>query len=431
MSNDDASLFDDDHGSQTSSDAFSVSQLTNQIKYLLETQFDELAVEGEISNFRPAPSGHAYFTLKDANAQLSCVMFRGNFSKINFKPKDGQKVRAEGRISVYAPRGNYQFIISKMTEHGVGDLHQQFIELKNKLEKQGLFDPSHKKEIPFLPRRIGVVTSPTGAAIRDILNVLGRRFANLEIIIYSARVQGEYATGEIVRGIQKFNELENIDVMIIGRGGGSIEDLWCFNEEKVARAIFASNIPIISAVGHEIDFTISDFTADLRVPTPSAAAEIVSQNQQDLIDRVSNFNRRLDRAILNVVDQRKAQLKNLQTSYAMRRPLDRIRETQQRLDDANQRLEQTLTTKISQAKQALHSFSEKLEALNPTAILQRGYSIVYIKHADPDSKNKFTEEILRKSNQAKPNQKMRIVTSDGELPATANPPIKAEQGELF
>ena len=252
-----------------------VTELTRLIKAALESEVGTVWVEGEVSNLRQPSSGHLYFTVKDANAQITAVLFRGDQQRLKFKPRDGLQVRVYGEISVYERSGNYQIIVRVLEEAGKGALQAKFEELKEKLQKEGLFDPARKKAIPLLPRHVGVVTSPTGAAIHDILNVISRRFPNLHLVLAPVKVQGEGAAREIAAAIEFLNRRGGFDVLIVGRGGGSLEDLWCFNEEIVARAIAASRIPVISAVGHEIDFTISDFVADLRAATPSAAAELV------------------------------------------------------------------------------------------------------------------------------------------------------------
>jgi len=266
---------------------YTVSELTRQIKVLIEERFPEVWVEGEISNVRRPGSGHTYFTLKDEGSQLQAVIYRTQGSRMRFDLKDGMQAVARGEVSVYVKGGRYQLAVSEIEPKGLGALQLAFEQLKERLAKEGIFDKSRKKPIPLLPERIGIVTSPTGAAIRDILNVIQRRFSNAGILVSPVRVQGETAAAEITAAIQGFNARSDADVLIVTRGGGSLEDLWAFNEEPVARAIAASNIPVISAVGHEIDYTISDFVADLRVPTPSAAAELVVARESELKDRIA------------------------------------------------------------------------------------------------------------------------------------------------
>ena len=301
---------------------YSVSELTKFIRVIIEDSFPGVWVEGEISNFILHTSGHMYFSLKDATSVLKCAMFKRANEKLKFSLKNGMKVIVFGSISVYEARGDYQLIAEEIEPKGIGALQLQFQQLKEKLAKEGLFDEKYKVPIPFLPNRIGVVTSPTGAAIRDILNIARRRFQNVEIIINPVKVQGAEAKDEIASAIRLFNELKNIDVMIVGRGGGSLEDLWPFNEEVVARAIFESEIPVISAVGHEIDFTISDFVADFRASTPSAAAELVIPRKEDLLNLINTATTRLNNAMSGTIDTLKESLRRLQGAYVLRQPLN-------------------------------------------------------------------------------------------------------------
>ncbi len=276
---------------------YTVSEITQVVKAALETAVPQAWVVGEISNCRRHPSGHIYFTLKDAAASLSCALWKSSAARLKFDLRDGQQVVCRGRIDVYPPRGSYQLIVDQVEPKGKGALQLAFEQLKEKLRGEGLFAPERKKKIPLLPKSIGVVTSPTGAALIDILRTIDRRFAKVRIVIYPARVQGEGAAAEIVRGIEYLGGRPDIDVLIVGRGGGSIEDLWAFNEEPVARAIFACPIPVISAVGHEVDFTIADFVADIRASTPTAAAEMVVEKEQAFAERIDNFGRRAEQAL--------------------------------------------------------------------------------------------------------------------------------------
>jgi exodeoxyribonuclease VII large subunit len=354
---------------------YSVSELTKYIRVILDDSFPGVWVEGEISNFVLHSSGHMYFSLRDAGASLKCAMFARSNARLKFRPKDGMKVIAFGSISVYEARGDYQLIVGEIEPKGIGALQLQFQQLKEKLQKEGLFDARHKAPIPFLPTRIGVVTSPTGAAIRDILNVTRRRFSNVEIIINPVKVQGEAAKDEIAAAIRLFNKLKNVDVLIVGRGGGSLEDLWPFNEEIVARAIFESRIPVISAVGHEIDYTISDFTADFRAPTPSAAAELVIPRKEDLAKLIDTAETRLRNALHNKIDVLGHRLATLKGSYVLKQLVGLLAQYEQRIDDISRDIALGMDRLIKMRSEDFRHVIGKIEALSPLAILGRGYSI--------------------------------------------------------
>ncbi len=358
---------------------FSVSKLTKLIKQNLEEVFPNVWVEGEVSNFIRHSSGHMYFTLKDETAQLQVVMFRSANQLLNFEIKNGLNIVIFGRISVYEKRGNYQLYADIIEPKGIGALGLAFEQLKEKLKKEGLFDKAHKKELPVFPRVIGVVTSPTGAAIRDIIQIVNRRFSNVHIIINSVKVQGEGAGEQVARAVDEFNEYARCDVLIVGRGGGSLEDLWAFNEEIVARAIFRSKIPVISAVGHEIDFTISDFVADMRAPTPSAAAELVVVEKSDWKDHIKLCKQDLDKSIHSLVDELHARLTSLADRYAFRQPLALINQYSQRLDELIRQLNNYIKVIANKQRAAFQNYIGKLNALSPLGILSRGYSISMIK----------------------------------------------------
>ena len=332
---------------------YTVSQLTSSIKIVLEDSFRNIWIEGEISNFKAA-AGHFYFTLKDDKSELKCVFFKSSNEKIKFEIKDGMQVLCCGKISIYEQRGVYQLYVARMEPKGAGELQLAFEQLKEKLFKEGLFDEAHKKPIPLLPEKIGVVTSITGAAIRDILHVLNKRFSNVEVIINPVKVQGDGAKEEIASAIEEFNRLGNVDVMIVGRGGGSLEDLWAFNEEIVARAIYNSKIPVISAVGHEIDWTISDFAADMRAPTPSVAAEIVIAKKSELADRLDEIEKKI-------------------TGF----PIGIVKEYEQRLDEIEVGVALRFRHYIELKEENFKLLSEKLGILSPIGILDRGYSISF------------------------------------------------------
>ncbi len=354
---------------------YTVSGLTREIRFSLENSFPAVWIEGEVSNFIRHTSGHCYLSLKDAESVLSCVIYKNVANTVTFDIENGMRLICFGRISVYDKRGQYQLYIEEAEPKGIGALQLAFEQLKNKLQKEGLFDPAHKKPIPILPRKIGVATSPTGAAIRDVLNVIGRRFPDMHIILCPVKVQGAGAAEQIKEAIEIFNRLRNVDVIIVGRGGGSLEDLWAFNEEPVARAIYNSGIPIISAVGHEIDYTIADFVADLRAPTPSAAAEIVAGKRSDFINNINALRQRLINALLSQTDLARHKLKALQERYAFKQPLALVQQNYQRIDELTKSLKQGMGHFLRIKEYKLTHLSGKLKALNPTSILARGYSI--------------------------------------------------------
>ncbi|NQU42202.1 exodeoxyribonuclease VII large subunit [bacterium] len=363
----------------------SVSELTRTIRRLLEVEIGEVEVEGEIGSWTMSSRGHAYFTLKDDTALLSCVMFGGQRSRLDFVPEEGMVVAARGRVSVYEQRGQYQLIVQSLTETGRGDLYRRFLEMKEALEKEGLFSPERKRLLPFFPHRIAIVTSPTGAALRDIIHVIRRRCPNVELLVVPTLVQGREAPSLIVSAIERINryhqacleaDTEGIDVLILARGGGSLEDLWSFNEEKVARAVAASKIPVISGVGHETDFTIVDFVADFRAPTPSAAAEIVVGEIAVLQEQVARLSQALVRRLQQIAQNRRLEWRRLQGSWGLRQPLALVRQATQQLDDLSSRAEKSLIRRIENSRNRLENLLGRLDALNPSAVLSRGYSIV-------------------------------------------------------
>ena len=357
---------------------FTVSQLTSQIKEILEESFVGIWLEGEISNFRRPSSGHMYFTLKDEATQISAVMFRSLNRDVRFEPKDGLSVIAFGRVSVYERRGEYQINVEYLEPKGVGALQLAYEQLKERLAQQGLFDAAHKKPIPLLPQRVGVITSPTGAAIRDILHVIHRRFANVEVILYPVQVQGETAAGEIARAIEEMNQWRKTEVLIIGRGGGSIEDLWAFNEEQVARAIFASRIPIISAVGHETDYTIADFVADVRAPTPSAAAEIVVSSKDQLRQRIDELAVRILSAVQLQLQRYATSLSHLKGRLQVLTPQGMLKLQRQKLAFVSDRLERGSRVILQMKQEFFQRAVGKLGALSPLAVLERGFALCMI-----------------------------------------------------
>lgn len=340
-----------------------VSRLTALLRGVLEENFEHLWVQGEVSNLSYPSSGHCYFTLKDAGAQLRCVMFKSAVRNLKFRLTDGMALIVRGRVSVYDQRGEYQLICEYVEPAGIGALQAAFVQLKEKLASEGLFDDAHKVPLPHFPRTIGVITSPTGAAIHDVLNVLKRRFASLSVLLYPVRVQGEGAALEIARAIDEMNRLGEADVLVVGRGGGSLEDLWAFNEEVVARAVYRSKIPVISAVGHETDWTICDFVADLRAPTPSAAAELVIASSAELRAQVSALSGRLQRALESQLAARDSRLASLRR--ALHDPRTLLGHLAQRLDDLNGRLEMGLTMAMSRRRDRFERLRAALRHNDP------------------------------------------------------------------
>lgn len=349
--------------------AISVSELNRQVKSLLEHSFMTLQVEGEISNLARPSSGHWYFTLKDDRAQVRCAMFRGRNQQVRFRPKEGDQVVVMAKVSLYEGRGDFQLICEQMQESGQGRLQQAFERLKLQLSQEGLFDASRKRPLPSPARHIGVITSPTGAAIHDILQVLQRRCPSLPVALYPTAVQGNEAAAQIVRALELANRDGRCDALIVGRGGGSLEDLWPFNEESVARAIAASDIPVVSAVGHEVDISISDLVADLRAPTPSAAAELLSPDQSQLQQQLQVLRQRLSRQTLRTLEQHRARLEHLRAR--LRHPGERLREQSQRLDQLELRLQRALNLRLQHSDQRLEALHQRLQRSSPSRLLVR------------------------------------------------------------
>jgi exodeoxyribonuclease VII large subunit len=344
-----------------------VSELSARLRAVLEEQFPAVWVEGEISNFKVYTSGHAYFTLKDETAQLRCVLFRNRTRRIRFEPADGLHVLAFGSIEVYAQRGEYQLVVELLEPRGLGALQLAFEQLKERLQREGLFDPARKRSLPRFPKKIGIVTSPSGAALRDMLRVIGRRFGEIHIVIAPAKVQGDGAAQEVAQGVRELNALGDVDVIIVGRGGGSLEDLWAFNDEMLARTIAASKIPVISAVGHEVDFTIADFVADLRAATPSAAAELVVREKQAVADSVSDLGRRLGAAMVRRLLRARERLETVRRRRVLTDPRRPLRDLERRVDDATARLRRAVATTVRQAAHRVELGARGLRAQSPTA----------------------------------------------------------------
>lgn len=383
-----------------------VTQVNKYIKDILSTNIilGNVLIKGEISNYKNHYSGHMYFTLKDENSAMKCIMFKTSCDNLLFVPKDGMKVIIQGRISVYEKDGSYQLYANEMQPDGVGSLHLAFEQLKKKLENEGLFDSFKKKKIPYLPKSIGVITSPTGAAVKDILNVISRRHGKVNIIIYPVGVQGASAGGQIANAIDNFNKLKNVDVIIVGRGGGSIEELWAFNEEIVARSISKSDIPIISAVGHETDFTIADFVSDLRAPTPSAAAELVVPNISDLEFTINSFTSRLKFSIEKVVRTRRLELKSFESSSIFTNPKDTIYQSRISLDNFNRLMINSIKQQFKDKEALFSKTISILSSLSPLNIMKRGYCIAL-----------SNQNIIKSIGDITSNQIIKLRVIDGDI----------------
>jgi len=383
-----------------------VTQLTRYIKRLFDYDgvLSDVCVIGEISNFKLHTSGHMYFTLKDEYSVIKCVMFKSQNQMLKFRPKDGLKVIARGYVSVYEAGGSYQLYPEYMEPAGLGNLYLAFEQLKQKLEAEGLFRPEAKKKIPYLPGSIAVITSPTGAVIRDIINVLFRRFPNAVLKLFPVQVQGEEAAKQISYALDFINRHKAADVIILARGGGSLEELWPFNEEIVARSIYRSEIPVISAVGHETDFSISDFVADLRAPTPSAAAELVIPDKEILVKNIMDLRLRLKKSIINRIQCERLKLDQLMKSPAMRHPLDRINQRKMDLEILSKRMADVMKRRIEKEKGNLSVLCGKLDALSPLTVLARGYSIT-MKDGN----------IIKSVKQVQNGDKLDIILSDGKI----------------
>lgn len=396
--------------------ALTVTQVNLYIKQVIarDDLLNNILVKGELSNFKAHSSGHMYMSLKDESGVMRAVMFRSAAAKLEFKPANGMKVIARGRIGVYERDGQYQLYIEHMEQEGVGDLHTAFERLKQKLDAEGLFSPNHKKPLPKYPKRIGVVTAPTGAAIRDILNILSRRFSYSDVVLYPVLVQGENSAASIVEAIEYFNAENSADVLIVGRGGGSIEDLWSFNEECVARAIYESHIPIVSAVGHEIDFTISDFVADLRAPTPSAAAELVVPSGDELRDKFDNVYRRLYTCTSRIIERNRMRVKYLADNTYLKNPMSKVDDSRIYLDNVSRSFENAYSRILRDKKQGLAVAASKLNALSPLKSLERGFSLT-----------KGNKGLVKSINQVSQGDKLEILVNDGVIDAVVES-VKSE-----
>lgn len=356
---------------------YSVGEITRHIKFLIEESFPSLVVRGEVSNLTRHSSGHIYFTLKDELAQIKCVIWRSQAQQMTFSLNDGMKFLVRGKLSLYEKGGYYQITVSDIQPEGIGELQLAFERLKKKLFTEGLFNEAHKKSIPIFPETVGIISSPTGAAIRDIVSVIRRRMPSVQLVLAPVKVQGDGAVEDIVRAISDFDNYGHADVLIIGRGGGSLEDLWAFNEEKVARAIFDCSIPTISAVGHEIDFTIADFVADVRAATPSAAAEIAVPDKSEVVQQLANLRYTLIQNLENTIGSYRDRLKHYEERYAFRRPENIIEQYRQQADDLERRIAQQVLHQIKISRQSLGHMEKQLVTLNPKNTLKRGYTITH------------------------------------------------------
>jgi exodeoxyribonuclease VII large subunit len=386
-----------------------VSEVNNFIKRCFESvgDFKNLTIQGEISNFKRQYSGHCYFSLKEGNSVLKCAMFQGSAKSLKFRPQDGMQVLATGYIGVYEQGGVYQLYVHRMVPEGIGELALAFEELKNKLAKEGLFAEEHKKPLPRFPKVIGVVTSATGAVLRDIYRVSKRRDPYSRIVLYPAQVQGEGSAEQIAEGIEFFNNEYPVDVLIAGRGGGSAEDLWCFNEEIVVRAIYNSRIPVISAVGHETDFTLADFAADMRAATPSQAAELATPDIRAWINTVQEWKYRLDNSVRKSMNYKRQLLKSLVESPALRYPERMLENRQQKLDNLMERLENSADFSMKEKHQKLGRLLDKLELMNPLGILRRGYSMT----------TDQAGRIIKSVESVQQNDEIKVILPDGAIKA--------------
>ena len=385
----------------------SVSEITDLLKSLVERQphLQNVWVQGQVSNYSKSAAGHIYFTLKDENSQIRCALFRRSAVRVRFSLRDGEEVLVQGKIGIYAVRGEYQITVNNVEPIGIGALQRAFEELKQQLADEGLFDADYKKPLPAYPKKIGVVTSPTGAAFQDICQQLRKRYPLAKVLLHPTLVQGEGAAEGIAQALQAMNQRDDIDVLIVGRGGGSIEDLWAFNEERVARAIFASTIPVVSAVGHETDFTISDMVADHRAPTPSAAIEHIVPDQEELFAQLEGYDAWLRRIINDQFDAQKTRLQDLETRLSPTRRKDAIYQLHQTVDALDLACRSAVGRRLADSDRDLHTLAQRLNALSPLATLQRGYSI----------SRKTDGEVLTSAEQVSIGDRVEIQLAAGHL----------------
>jgi len=389
---------------------YSVSEITGRIRSLLEQEsiLQNLWVAGEVSNFTRASSGHVYFTLKDAGAQLACVIWRAQVQGLSLMPRSGDQIVVHGRLGVYEAGGRYQLYVDFVQPAGQGSLYQEYERLKARLEAEGLFDPARKRPLPLYPRCIGIVTSPAAAAFRDVLNILRRRYPLVRVLLAPAAVQGDAAPPQIVSALAALNAREDVDVILLVRGGGSLEDLWAFNDERVARAVAASRIPVISGVGHETDFSLADFAADLRAPTPSAAAELATPDREELASRLESQSLQLDRNLSAALAARHNAVARVTRALIYLAPGAQLANSRQHVDDLGARIERAWNSRQRFLRQHLAGLAARLEALNPHAVLGRGYAI---------ARHGATGKIITSVGQITPGTLLRVEVQDGELQA--------------
>ncbi|MBS3736440.1 MAG: exodeoxyribonuclease VII large subunit [Candidatus Bipolaricaulota bacterium] len=367
-------------GKPESDEIYSVSRLNREARYLLEENFRSIWVEGEVSNLHKSSAGHLYFTLKEEDSEIDAVMFSGDRKKVNLEPEDGMALIVQGTLTVYEKRGRYQLRVRDLKEVGKGKLQKKFQQLKKRLMEEGLFDESHKKSIPGYPRTLGIITSPSGAAVKDIISTIEARFPAVTCYIFPVKVQGEEAGGQISESIRRANLLREkigLELLIVSRGGGSLEDLWPFNEEEVARAIYDSDLPVVSGVGHEVDFTISDFVADVRVPTPTAAGKEVVPDQKEILNDVELYMDRISNTGISAVEDRKRKLDRLISSFGFRIPFRNLEDKSQEFDELAVELLENGANVLSQRRDSLNSLVDRLSNANPTELLKKGYSVTY------------------------------------------------------
>lgn len=386
---------------------YKVSEVNKYIKMVFDkdTFLNDIRIRGEITNFKAHYTGHFYFTLKDETSTIKCVMFKGYASTVKFKPADGMKVVIDGQVSVFERDGAYQIYCKTMSPEGLGELYLAYEQLKEKLKKEGLFDPSLKKKIPFLPKRVGVITSKTGAVVRDIINVTTRRYPNVDLLIYPAAVQGVNVATTVIAGLDTFNKLNNVDVIIIARGGGSFEDLFGFNDEALARKIFESKIPVVSAVGHETDFTICDFVSDLRAPTPSAAAELVYPQYSDIVNRILTDKNRIMVGTKNFLERRREYVKRLKAAKLEKVPLDMINRYRLTIDSIMKQSYSTLNLKLEKYKSRSMQTIAKIDTLSPLKTLTRGYSVTETEDG----------KVIKSVDDVNKSDKLNIILTDGKV----------------